>query len=85
MVNGIFSGNNAATARDTAEDFSEWDSGYSAAAQSVNFSGSAAAVGDISATKPPSQSENPQYTFLAELDGSNDFPRFTAGKFQRGG
>jgi len=63
------------------EDFSEWDSGYSAAAQSVNFSGSAAAVGDISATKPPSQSENPQYTFLAELDGSNDFPRFTAGSF----
>jgi len=63
------------------EDFSEWDSGYSAAARSVNFNVSAAAAGDSRATKPLSRSENSQYTAVAVLDGSNNLPRFTAGSF----
>lgn len=61
------------------EDFSEWDSGHSAAAQSVNFNVSAAAAKNRPAPKPPSQSANPQYTADAVLDES--VPRFTAGSF----
>jgi TonB family protein len=63
------------------DDFSEWDSGYSAAAQSVNFNVSAASVEDRSATRPPSHSANPRYTAVAVSDGSNVLPRFTAGSF----
>jgi TonB family protein len=64
------------------EDFSEWDSGYSAAARSVNVKVSAAAAGDSSATQPPSQSDNRQYKVLSVLDGSTDLPRFNAGSFR---
>jgi|HubBroStandDraft_5_1064220.scaffolds.fasta_scaffold122602_1 protein TonB len=61
------------------EDFSEWDSGYLAAAQSANFNASAVAVGDNPATMSPSRSETPQYAAVAVLDES--VPRFTAGSF----
>jgi TonB family protein len=64
------------------EDFSEWDSGHSAAARFVNVNVSAAADRDSRATKPPSHAENPQYKVVAVLDGSTDLPRFTARSFQ---
>jgi periplasmic protein TonB len=63
------------------EDFSEWDSGYSAAARSVNFNPSAAAVDDSSGTRPSLRSPDPQYSVSRALDGSTDLPRFTANSF----
>lgn len=61
------------------EDFSEWDGGHSAAAQSAKIA--APAVGKRPAAKLPSPAANPQYTAVAVLDGSNSLPRFTAGNF----
>ncbi len=63
------------------DDFSEWDSGHSAASQSQNFRVSAAAAEDRPAKRPPSLSANPQYTAVAVSDESNVLPRFTAGSF----
>lgn len=63
------------------DDFSEWDSGYSAAAQSVNLKVSAPAAGDRRATKPPSRSANLRYGDAAVLDGPINLPTFTAERF----
>jgi periplasmic protein TonB len=58
------------------DDFSEWDNGFSTAAQPANF---AAAVSGHPAARPRPQSANTQYTAVAVVDDSA--PRFTAGSF----
>jgi protein TonB len=63
------------------EDFSEWDSGYPAAARSANFNASATAVEGRPATRSSSRSANPQHAAAAVLDGLNDLPTFNAGRF----